>query len=133
MKAEARGCRRGKNRYALGTAAGLYPEEAEVMRYWTECREFFSQFRGQYFTTGSILPSSRALGRALVSAARKATSPRRILEVGPGTGAVTAEILQALRPGDRLDIVEINAHFVRLLEQRFAEEPAFARRRDQVR
>src|SRR5438309_1799661 len=36
------------------------------MRYWTECREFFRQFRNQYFTTGSILPSSRALGRALV-------------------------------------------------------------------
>ena len=103
------------------------------MRYWTECREFFSQFRTQYFTTGSILPSSRALGRALVSAARKAASPRRILEVGPGTGAVTAEILRVLRPGDRLDIVEINPHFVQLLERRFREEPAFARHRDQVR
>ena len=25
------------------------------MGYWTECREFFSQFRRHYFTTGSIL------------------------------------------------------------------------------
>ncbi len=57
------------------------------MRYWTECREFFSQFRQQYFTTGSIWPSSRALGRALAAPMRKAKPPRRVLEVGPGTGA----------------------------------------------
>jgi phosphatidylethanolamine/phosphatidyl-N-methylethanolamine N-methyltransferase len=103
------------------------------MRYWTECREFFSQFRNAYFTTGSVLPSSRALGRALAAALRKAPSPRRILEVGPGTGAVTAEILRVLRPDDRFDIVEINGHFVRLLEKRFAEEPLFARRKSQTR
>ena len=35
------------------------------MRYWTECREFFRQFREQYETTGSVLPSSWALARAL--------------------------------------------------------------------
>jgi phosphatidylethanolamine/phosphatidyl-N-methylethanolamine N-methyltransferase len=103
------------------------------MRYWTECREFFSQFRQQYFTTGSILPSSRALGRALVTPLRKIKPPRTVLEVGPGTGAVTAEILRCLRAGDRFDIVEINAHFVQLLERRFAEDPHFQRHRKQVR
>ncbi len=103
------------------------------MRYWTECREFFRQFRGQYFTTGSILPSSRALARALAAPLRRSRPPRTILEVGPGTGAVTAEILRLLRPGDQLDIVEINAHFVALLERRFAQEPLFQRRRQQVR
>ena len=35
-------------------------------------------------------------------------APRRILECGPGTGAVTAEIVRQLRPGDQLDILEIN-------------------------
>jgi phosphatidylethanolamine/phosphatidyl-N-methylethanolamine N-methyltransferase len=103
------------------------------MRYFTECREFFSQFRGQYFTTGSILPSSRALGRALATPLRKGKSPRNILEVGPGTGAVTAEILRCLRPEDRFDIVEINGHFVQILERRFAEEPLFQHHRRQVR
>src|SRR5262245_46967361 len=123
------------------------------MRYWTECREFFRQFRQQYFTTGSILPSSAALGRALASPLRRddrgarfqPAGPsgqlktcrhertRRILEVGPGTGAVTVEILRRLRPGDQFDIVEINAVFVALLERRFAEEPLFQRRRPQTR
>jgi phospholipid N-methyltransferase len=103
------------------------------MRYWTECREFFGQFRRQYHTTGSILPSSRALGRALTAPMRRAPGPRRILEVGPGTGAVTAEIVRALTPGDMLDIVEINAQFVAVLERRFAEEPLFRRSRKQTK
>jgi phosphatidylethanolamine/phosphatidyl-N-methylethanolamine N-methyltransferase len=103
------------------------------MRYLTECREFYREFRRQYRNTGSILPSSRALARALVSEIRRAPAPRCILEVGPGTGAVTAEIVRLLRPGDRLDIVEINEHFVNVLRRRFAEEPLFQRQRERVR
>ncbi len=99
------------------------------MGYWTECRAFFGQFRRQYQTTGSILPSSPSLARALVRPMRQARGPRRILEVGPGTGAVTAEIVRYLHPGDQLDIVEINAAFVAILERRFVEEPAFARKK----
>lgn len=103
------------------------------MRYWAECRAFFRQFRQHYHTTGSIMPSGRALGRALTLPMRHARGPRRILEVGPGTGAVTAAIVQNLRPGDQLDIVEINAEFVAVLERRFAEEPQFRRYRAQTR
>ena len=64
---------------------------------------------------------------------RQCGSPRRVLEVGPGTGAVTAEIVRLLRPGDQLDIVEINADFVAYLGQRFESEPAFRRKREQCR
>jgi phospholipid N-methyltransferase len=103
------------------------------MRYWAECRAFFGQFREQYHTTGSIMPSSRALGRALTRPMRSAKPPRRILEVGPGTGAVTAEIVRNLRPGDALDIVEINGKFVEVIERRFAEELEFKRKRGQAR
>jgi phosphatidylethanolamine/phosphatidyl-N-methylethanolamine N-methyltransferase len=102
------------------------------MRYWTECREFFRQFRQKYDTTGSILPSSRALARALTRPMRRHPGPRRVLEVGPGTGAVTREIVRQLRPDDRLDIVEINATFVEVLRCRFEEEDSFRRRRRQV-
>jgi phospholipid N-methyltransferase len=103
------------------------------MRYWTECTQFYRQFREQYHTTGSILPSSRALARALTRPMRHAKPPRRILEVGPGTGAVTAEIVRQLKPGDQFDIVEINADFVAYLGQRFSEEPDFRRRQSQAR
>ncbi len=103
------------------------------MRYWDDCQAFYRQFREQYTTTGSIVPSSRALARALTRPMRRAAGPRRLLEVGPGTGAVTAEIVRLLRPGDRLDIVEINGAFIAHLERRFATEPDFQRRREQCR
>jgi len=103
------------------------------MRYLTECREFYCEFRRQYRNTGSILPSSRSLARALVSQIRGAPGPRRVLEVGPGTGAVTAEIVRLLHTGDQLDIVEINEHFVNVLRRRFAEEPLLKHHREQVR
>lgn len=103
------------------------------MRYWAEWKQFYRQFREQYQTTGSILPSSKALGRAMTRPMRQSREPRRILEIGPGTGAITAAIVRQLRAGDQLDIVEINADFVAYLGQRFAEEPAFRRRRAQTR
>ena len=54
------------------------------MRYWTECREFFRQFREQYGTTGSILPSSRSLARALTRPMREATGPLLLDRLGEG-------------------------------------------------
>ena len=48
-----------------------------------------------------------------------------ILEVGPGTGAVTARLVQLLRPGDHLTLVELNDDFVQHLNERFASEPDF--------
>ena len=103
------------------------------MHHWTECRQFYRQFREQYHTTGSILPSSRALARAMTRPMRTMKTARRILEVGPGTGAITAEVVRQLRPDDRFDIVEINAEFVAHLEKRFDEEPDFRKRRSQSR
>lgn len=103
------------------------------MHYFAEYRQFYRQFRTQYHTTGSILPSSRALARAMTRPMRRCKGPRRILEIGPGTGAITQQIVRELRPGDSFDIVEINADFVAYLGQRFAEEPEFRKRRAQTR
>jgi len=78
------------------------------------------------------MPSSRFLAHALVTDLRKPRGPARILEVGPGTGSVTAQILRHLLPGDRLDAVEINPHFIEVLRRRFEEEWKFWRHREQV-
>ena len=102
------------------------------MKFLAESRAFLKQFRTQYFTTGSVLPSSRALGRALVRYVQASQPPRRILEIGPGTGAVTRVLVDAIRPGDTLDIVEINGAFVDVIKQRFAQEPAFMRVKEQT-
>src|SRR5437763_9051468 len=103
------------------------------MRFWIECGDFIRESRRHFRDTGALLPSSRFLARALVSELRLWRGPRRILEVGPGTGSVTAQILRHLLPGDRLDLVEVNRHFIDLLQGRFTKEGKFRRHRDQVK
>jgi len=109
------------------------------MRYWVECGNFFRETRRHFSDTGALLPSSRFLARALASELRKgvpqgtSTNPYRILEVGPGTGSVTREILRQLRPGDHLDAVELNGRFVALLKRRFVKEWLFHFHRQQVK
>src|SRR6266568_3044798 len=76
------------------------------MRFWADCGAFFRAFRRNFHTTGAILPSSRFLARAMVSDLKGPRGPARILEVGPGTGAVTREIVRLLQDEDRLDAVE---------------------------
>jgi phospholipid N-methyltransferase len=89
-------------------------------------RVFWRQFRAHYHTTGAIAPSGRFLGRCLARyVGTGAERGQRILEVGPGTGAVTAHIAQRMRPADTLDLVELNEDFVRRLEQRLAGENRF--------
>ncbi len=89
-------------------------------------RLFFKQFRRNFRTTGAILPSSQALCRSLARYVRDRGEPKRILEVGPGTGSVTRHIIRAMGPEDHLDLVELNEQFVARLRQRFVEEPLFA-------
>ena len=75
------------------------------------------------------MPSGSALAAALsrhvrVHAGERGTG-RRILEVGPGTGAVTRHILAGIGPEDRLDLVELNAEFVACLRERIASDPQY--------
>jgi len=88
-------------------------------------RLFFRQFRENFHTTGSIAPSSRWLARALARYVPGDRSGRRILEVGPGTGAVTRWIVPALGTHGAIDLVEMNGEFVARLRHRFASEPDF--------
>src|ERR1043165_2429371 len=77
---------------------------------------FFGQAIKNYKMTGAVLPSSPALARAMTKSLRSATGPKRLLEVGPGTGPFTKNILKALRNGDELHIVEINPIFANRLD-----------------
>jgi phospholipid N-methyltransferase len=86
---------------------------------------FFREFRRNFETTGAIAPSSRRLARRLASYVGQTPAPKRVLEVGPGTGAVTEEILKSLGEQDSLDLVELNDAFVEILRQRFLNDPLF--------
>lgn len=88
---------------------------------------FYRQFRQRFETTGAIAPSSRFLARALTNPLTERTSPARILEVGPGTGAVTRHVVSRLRRDDQFDLVEMNPQFVDLLNGRFDSDPHYKR------
>jgi phospholipid N-methyltransferase len=103
------------------------------MRYFEECGEFLRQCRRQFRTTGAILPSSRFLAKALVSEIAKPRGPARILEVGPGTGSVTRQLLRRMLPSDQFDAVEINANFIIRLKERLEHDRAYQRLRERVR
>ena len=91
----------------------------------SDYRLFLREFIQSFHTTGAILPSGRKLASALVRYVNNPDRPRRILEVGPGTGAVTRRLVAAMGPDDCLDLVELNEHFVNRLKEQFASDPAF--------
>ncbi|OIV38381.1 hypothetical protein BIV57_06060 [Mangrovactinospora gilvigrisea] len=88
---------------------------------------FVRQFAGSAALTGSVAPSSPALCRALtrhvVSGGKES---RAVLEVGPGTGAVTRHIARRLGPRDTLELVEANEEFAGRLERCLRDDAALA-------
>ncbi|MFM8730981.1 MAG: class I SAM-dependent methyltransferase [Phycisphaerales bacterium] len=80
--------------------------------------QFFSVALRNMKTVGTVCPSSPMLSRVLAEVVDAAPQPRRILEVGPGTGPVTRELLRKLGPRDVLDIVELSPEFCDDLERK---------------
>jgi phosphatidylethanolamine/phosphatidyl-N-methylethanolamine N-methyltransferase len=102
-------------------------------RRLSENRLFFREYLRTFRTTGAILPSGRRLAAALAHYVVGEGTGRQILEVGPGTGAVTRRIAVAMRPDDRLDLVELNETFVARLRAGLAEEPGLRAIADRTR
>lgn len=96
---------------------------------WT----FFRQFLEEFEWTGAVLPSGRFASDALARFVATSSPPRRILEVGPGTGPVTRRMARHLTPEDHLDLVEINPRFVDILNEKFKTDPALRSIRDITR
>ncbi|MCW1969869.1 MAG: phosphatidylserine decarboxylase [Anaerolineae bacterium] len=93
---------------------------------------FIRQLLNGAADVGALLPCSRFSGQAMVSELARRHGPANILEVGSGTGAITAEIVKIMEPGDRLTVCDLNADFMDFLRQRFETEPDFAAVRERV-
>ena len=89
--------------------------------YW----EFLRQYREQFETTGAVAPSSRFLAKAMTIPMAQRDDVIRVLEVGPGTGAVTKRVVQLLKPNDVFDLVELNETFAEMLRQRFDKDAKY--------
>lgn len=79
--------------------------------------DFLTEAIRNFRNTGSVWPSSPLLAKTMTSTIGRIDGPRRVLEVGPGTGPFTKAILKKLRSGDQFDLVEINQTFCRKLEK----------------
>ncbi len=97
----------------------------EYLTFLRELPKSFSQI-------GAMLPSSPALGRAMVRPIREAHRPLNILEVGPGTGPFTRQVLKLMRSEDRFTICEINPRFLRLLRKNLEKNKHFRQHRDRI-
>jgi phosphatidylethanolamine/phosphatidyl-N-methylethanolamine N-methyltransferase len=64
---------------------------------WHDHLLFLNHFRKSPRTVGAIAPSSRALARTMLDGlSLQVDPPVRVVELGPGTGAVTGEIARRL-------------------------------------
>jgi phospholipid N-methyltransferase len=79
--------------------------------------EFLRHAINSFDTTGAISPSSRKLSRE-VARAVDLKRAKVVVELGPGTGAVTEKILRRISPSTLFFALEVNKSFIRSTKRR---------------
>lgn len=85
-------------------------DEVQFIRSWIE----------KPLRTGAVIPSSKALARTMARHVDRA-SKGPVIELGPGTGPVTAALVEHGIDPSRLVLVEFNSDFCRLLRKRYPD------------
>jgi phospholipid N-methyltransferase len=80
----------------------------------------FSRFLRNPRTVGALSPSSRALAYDIVNSLDLSGSAR-VVELGPGTGALTGAIVERIGPEGRFFAVDIEPAFVRQIRLRWPD------------
>jgi phosphatidylethanolamine/phosphatidyl-N-methylethanolamine N-methyltransferase len=83
-------------------------DEVHFLRSWIE----------KPLATGAVMPSGRVLARAMARYVDP-TAKGPVIELGPGTGPVTAALVKQGVDPSRLVLVEFNPTFCRLLRTRY--------------
>jgi phosphatidylethanolamine/phosphatidyl-N-methylethanolamine N-methyltransferase len=87
-----------------------FDDEVRFIRSWFE----------RPLTIGAVTPSSKALARTMA----RYVDPRSdgpVVELGPGTGPITAALVEAGVAPSRLVLVEFNPEFCRILRNRYPD------------
>jgi phosphatidylethanolamine/phosphatidyl-N-methylethanolamine N-methyltransferase len=85
-------------------------DEVQFIRSWIE----------RPLRTGAVMPSGKALARTMARYVHP-NSDGPVVELGPGTGPVTAALVEHGVDPSRLVLVEFNPDFCRLLRKRYPE------------
>lgn len=79
---------------------------------------FLGKFLRNPRNVGSVIPSSRALAREMARAVP--VDPHAVVvELGPGTGALTRQVVEVLAPGERFLAIDIDPEFCDNLRRRW--------------
>jgi len=81
---------------------------------------FLRHFLRKPLRNASVTPSSRAAARAML-AGISWDAIHTVLELGPGTGPFTREVLRRCRPGTRVLLIELETRFVDILRHSFGD------------
>src|SRR5262249_26883901 len=85
-------------------------DEVHFIRSWME----------KPLATGAVMPSGKPLARTMAKCVDPETEGP-VIELGPGTGAVTAALVEQGVDPSRLVLVEFNPTFCKLLRARYPE------------
>jgi phosphatidylethanolamine/phosphatidyl-N-methylethanolamine N-methyltransferase len=92
--------------------------EKRPLRFNGDDVQFLRSWLEKPLATGAVMPSSRALAQTMASYVDpEATGP--VIELGPGTGPVTAALVERGVDPSRLVLVEFNPTFCRMLRSRY--------------
>src|SRR5690606_4882923 len=103
--------------FPMTTPAPLSPRLKKKPDFRDEAR-FIKNWIDKPLLIGAVSPSGKALAR-LMAAPVDPDVPGQVLEIGPGTGPVTAALKARGVDEERLVLVEYNPEFATLLRQRF--------------
>lgn len=80
---------------------------------------FIRQFFSSPTAIGSLVPSSKKLALCIAEKSAASSTPKKYLEVGGGSGALTHHLVNKLLAEDRLDVVEVDSNFCVILRAKF--------------
>jgi phosphatidylethanolamine/phosphatidyl-N-methylethanolamine N-methyltransferase len=86
--------------------------------YARDAVHFFRAWMAAPLRTGAQLPSGRELAKAM-AAAVDPDAPGVVVELGSGTGAITAALVERGITPDRLILIEADPQFCALLKERY--------------
>ncbi|MGB1102205.1 MAG: class I SAM-dependent methyltransferase [Crocinitomicaceae bacterium] len=91
----------------------------------TEIKKEKSKFLKTFFSerkqVGAVAPSSRFLVKKMCDKI-DFDSARNIIELGPGTGVFTEELIKRAHPDCRIFVIELNEEFYDFLKKRFKDK-----------
>jgi phospholipid N-methyltransferase len=102
------------NEAAKAAEATKADEAATTPDWWLMTKKFLRKGK----EVASVCPSSPYLIRALLKGLDFRTA-QVIVELGGGTGPITAELARRVRPGCKLIVLELDPDFCQRLRQRF--------------